>query len=189
MSSKAEGTATTDTSTEVVVAKPKRGPRGLFSRSDSSALERFSAAVASAAASVSNTLAPSNSRSNSTEGVIERPTHLALDDEESVEAALAVASAAIDEVANSENPSECIMTEAAQTEPLAQNSASSSGLRVPGPSGFGGAIPRRPFSRDSSAESNSSNGDSMAATKTCFCGHYTEVSDETLSAKVHREAH
>ena len=55
-------------------------------------------------------------------------------------------------------------------------------LRVPA-SGYGqlGAIPRRPFSRDSSAESNSSNtGPERAAkladiTKTCFCGHYTEV--------------
>lgn len=48
-------------------------------------------------------------------------------------------------------------------------------LRVP-PSGYGGAVPRRPISRDSSAES--SEGSSTASsndTKTCFCGHYTEV--------------
>ena len=56
----------------------------------------------------------------------------------------------------------------------ATSQTTSNMLRVPS-SGYGGAIPRRPFSRDSSAESTSS---SVAAdtTKTCFCGHYTEVS-------------
>ena len=57
-------------------------------------------------------------------------------------------------------------------------------LRVP-PSGYGGAIPRRSvISRDSSADSTASATDattspltsSTTVSKTCFCGHYTEVS-------------
>jgi len=47
-------------------------------------------------------------------------------------------------------------------------------LRVP-PSGYGGAVPRRPISRDSSAESSEGSTASSNDTKTCFCGHYTEV--------------
>ena len=63
-------------------------------------------------------------------------------------------------------------------------------LRVPA-SGYGlGAIPRRPFSRDSSAESTGSNpgtdarGGKLAATKTCFCGHYTEVTKRCLKSLI-----
>ena len=52
-------------------------------------------------------------------------------------------------------------------------------LRVPS-SGYGGAIPRRPFSRDSSAESSTSLSTPADTTKTCFCGHYTEVSPRGL---------
>jgi len=69
-------------------------------------------------------------------------------------------------------------TSNAQQPPLSLETASgatsqttSNMLRVPS-SGYGGAIPRRPFSRDSSVESTSSSA--ADTTKTCFCGHYTE---------------
>ena len=57
-------------------------------------------------------------------------------------------------------------------------------LRVP-PSGYGGAVPRRPISRDSSAESTTSSTGSNDNTKTCFCGHYTEVKPYVLYARMY----
>jgi len=60
----------------------------------------------------------------------------------------------------------------AQSSQPPQLASTSNMLRVP-PSGYGGAIPRRPFSRDSSAESSTSST-TADTTKTCFCGHYTE---------------
>lgn len=164
----AEDKAITEDSSQLVVSSRGRRSRGgFFSRGDSSALERFSAAVASAAASVSNTFthptAPSRtSCSNADCSDLLEDVNLDEDD-------LAVAAAAVEEIANpSSSPTRL---EASLTE-----ECNAMQLRVPS-SGYGGAIPRRPpFSRDSSAESNSSSctGDNTT-TKTCFCGHYTEV--------------
>ncbi len=128
------------------------------SLADTSALERFSAAVASAAASVSNTFNGSS-----------RPGD---DDQQQQHQATTEEANRTDNVDGS--PSVSVVNTAED-----MSSSSKNMLRVP-TSGYGGAIPRRPFSRDSSAESNSSAvvvaEEVTNITKTCFCGHYTEVS-------------
>lgn len=167
--------AVEDSQLVVVSSRSGRRSRGFFSRGDSSALERFSAAVASAAASVSNTFthpatAPSAQRTSCSNAdcsdlTQEEENQLNLDEDD-----LAVAAAAVEEVAN---PSSSL------TASLTELDCNAMQLRVPS-SGYGGAIPRRPFSRDSSAESNSSSCTGDNTTKTCFCGHYTEVLIVTL---------
>ena len=171
-------------------------------------MERFSAALASAAASVSNTFSHSRSLST-TEQTSNLTTTTTTATKTTPTATTPTAATSIttdtlmtDEV--SQSPDTAPKSHSATSSPRSPRrspnavqqvqsevdhiliSASNTpySLRVP-PSGYGGAIPRRSvISRDSSADSTASATDattspltsSTTVSKTCFCGHYTEVS-------------
>lgn len=154
-------------------ASSKRS-RAFFTRRDS-ALERFQAAVASAAASVSHSFNHPASSSKSESAPNNTGPTIGNDDQvgggrgneqlQATQAHSRIGGSNTEGQQNEENNEQQINTL----------------LRVP-PSGYGGAVPRRPISRDSSAES-SEGSTASNDTKTCFCGHYTEGSTRMTTFK------
>jgi hypothetical protein len=139
-----------------------------FSVSDNSspsAMERFSTALASAAASMSHPFSRSSSTASSAPMLEEPPPAVIEPSEGAAAGSSPTQLRSRRPSSSSRSPSPSPRARSPSTPQVTSNCNNT--LSVP-TAAFGGAIPRRQISRGSSSESNTE-------AKTCFCGHYSEV--------------